>query len=251
LPPAGLSRGRGDIRPRFKRGWGYYLSHCEAGFRAGALNVARRRLLSGGAALAAFAPDSGTATPPDIRFEVLRNDTNIGQHVVTFRQDNDSVLASAVVDIAVRLGPIVLYHYKHSMRETWRGDEFVQLDSETDDNGKAFQVHAVRSEEHVVVESPQAPRRLLPPATIPLTHWNILCMRRPLFNPQDGVPIDSIVEPRGETTVALADGKMVHATRYSVVGKYALDDWYDDAHQWTAFRTIGRDGSTIDYRRVA
>jgi hypothetical protein len=50
--------------------------------------------------------------------------------------------------------------------------------------------------------------------------------------------------------VALADGRMVRAARYSLVGKPALDDWYDDARQWTALRTIGKDGSTIDYRRV-
>ncbi len=190
----------------------------------------------------------GLTMPPEIRFEVVRNGTNIGHHVVTFRPEGEGLFVTAVVEIAVRLGPIVLYRYKHSVRETWRGDQFVKLDSETDDDGKPYRVHATRDGEHVVVETGEA-RRVFSSDTIPLTHWNMLCMTRPLFNPQDGLVIDSKIVPRGETTVALADGKMVRAVRYSVVGKYALEDWYDDARQWTALTTKGKDGSEIDYRR--
>ena len=31
--------GRPDVDEKFKRLWGYYLSYCEAGFRAGSINV--------------------------------------------------------------------------------------------------------------------------------------------------------------------------------------------------------------------
>jgi len=188
--------------------------------------------------------------PADVRFEVFRNGSNIGQHVVTFRQEGDIVLASVTVEIAVRLGPIVLFRYTHSVRETWRDGQFVQLDSETNDNGKPFKVHAAHAGDHVIVETAASAKQTLPPETIPLTHWNMLCMRRPLFNPQDGVPIDSTIVPRGEEMVALADGQTVRATHYSLVGKVALDDWYSDTRQWTALRSIGTDGSTIDYRRA-
>ena len=146
------------------------------------------------------------------------------------------MFVTAAVEIAVRLGPIVLYRYKHSVRESWRFDQFVNLDSETDDDGKPYRVHAVRDGDHVVVETGEG-RQVFSANTIPLTHWNILCMSRPLFNPQDGVLIDSKIVPRGETMVALADGKMVRASRYSVVGKYSLEDWCDDARQWTALTT--------------
>jgi hypothetical protein len=72
-----------------------------------------------------------------------------------------------------------------------------------------------------------------------------------LFNPQDGVPVASTVVARGEDMVPLADGKTVRAAHYSLVGQVALDDWYDDQRRWTALRSIGKDGSTIEYRLEA
>jgi hypothetical protein len=209
--------------------------------------IGRRALLT--AAFAAV-PGWASAAPPDLRFDVLRDGRGIGHHVVTFRRDGDALLASTVVEIAIRLGPLVLYRYFHSVRETWRNGQFAMLDSDTDDNGTPHKVHAARAGDHVLVEATEAPPRMLPAETIPLTHWNMLCMERPLFNPQDGVPVDSRIVARGEETVTLADGRMVRAARFSLAGKVALDDWYDDAHVWTALRSIGKDGSTIDYRRA-
>src|SRR5271165_2372979 len=107
--------------------------------------MGRRGFLASGVALAATAAARGMALPPDIRFKVLRNGGEIGQHVVTFRQDGDALLATAGVRIAVRLGPIVLFRYTHSVREWWRGDQFLKFESDTDDDGKQFRVHAVWS----------------------------------------------------------------------------------------------------------
>jgi Family of unknown function (DUF6134) len=212
--------------------------------------IARRRLLAGGAALAAVTPATAIALPPELRFDVMRNGSKIGQHAITFRQDGDTILATVAVEIVVRLGPIPLFRYTHSVRETWRGGSFATLDSETNDDGKPFHVHAARTADGVVVESSAIPRAVLPPGAIPLTHWNVLCMERPLFNPQDGVRVDSRVIPHGEEMVALAGGTMVRATHYTLAGSVNLDDWYDSERLWTALRSAGTDGSAIEYRRA-
>ena len=214
--------------------------------------IARRGLLGKaaamGTALVAAAPRRGMGLPPELRFNVMRDGNEIGHHTITFRQDGDMLLANVVVEIVVRLGPIPLFRYHHGVRETWRGGQFIALDSETNDDGKSFKVHAARFGDQVIVETLTAPRVVLGPDTIPLTHWNILCMRRPLFNPQDGLPVDSTIVPRGEEMVPLADGRLVPAAHYSLGGKVVLDDWYDEARQWVALRTAGRDGSKIEYR---
>jgi Family of unknown function (DUF6134) len=211
--------------------------------------ILRRDLLTGAAALTAI-PRPGIAAT-NLLFNVIRNDSDIGQHKISFHADGDLLVANVTVEIVVRLGPIPLYRYTHSVRETWLGDRFISLDSETIDDGKHFRVHAIRIGDQVVIETEAARRAVVSPETIPLTHWNRLCMERPLFNPQDGVPIASKVVALGEEMVALASGTMVRATHYSLVGTIALEDWYDAANQWTALRTIGRDGSRIEYRRVA
>ena len=211
--------------------------------------IARRAILTGTAALTLGA--APVPRFPDLRFEVLRNGGPIGQHTIRIRQDGTALEAAIDVDIVVRVGPIVLYRYALKARESWRDGAFASMESETNDDGTRQWVKATQAADHVAVEASGKAAVRLPANALPLTHWNILCMERPLFDPQDGTAVQSSVQPRGEETVPLADGRTVRATRYALIGKVALDNWYDTARHWTALRAPARDGSTIEYRRVA
>ena len=70
------------------------------------------------------------------------------------------------VDIAVRVGPIVLYRSALKGREVWRDGAFVSLESETSDDGTRHRVKAMRTSENVVVEVLGAPRTILPTSAI-------------------------------------------------------------------------------------
>jgi hypothetical protein len=208
--------------------------------------ISRRGFLTGGAASLTGA----WTLPAELVFEVMRNGSPIGRHAIGFRQDGDTIAANITVEIAAGLGPIVLYRYKHTARETWRDGRFQSLESETNDDGTHYRVTATRTADNVAVDVAGAARTLFAAETIPLTHWNSLCMERPLFNPQDGVPITSRIVTHGQEMVPLANGGAVRATHYSLVGKVALDDWYDTVRLWIALRSVGRDGSNIEYRRL-
>jgi hypothetical protein len=188
---------------------------------------------------------------PDLRFDVLRNNSRIGHHVIKFREENEELIASIAVEISVGFGPITLYRYTHKVREKWRDGAFLSLESVTNDNGKHYRVSAARTEDNVIVKSSVARQTMLRPEAVPLTHWNKLCVERPLFNPQDGAIMTPGVKLHGEETVILGDGRKVRAIRYSLMLQPALDDWYDSAGHWTALRTKGWDGSVIAYRRAA
>ncbi len=215
--------------------------------------IGRRAILTAAAALPVISSRGALASPErsNLRFAVTRDGSWIGQHTIRFRQDSTTLEVEIDVDIVVRLGPIVLYRYALKGREVWRNGAFVSLDSATNDDGTQSRVKAMRTTNHVAVEASAASRVLFSPDAIPLTHWNRLCMERPLFDPQSGEAIESSVLLRGEDNVPLADGSAIRATRYSLVGKVALDDWYDTGHHWTALRAPGRDGSTIEYRRAS
>lgn len=222
----------------------------------GAMMISRRDMIVAGSAFiapTAGAPGATAMTMPApgrLRFDVLRNDSRIGQHTVTLTQDGAVLRASIRVDIAVSLGPIVLYRYTHSVQEIWRDGRFVSLESETNDDGTRYRVVAERRADGVTVNAGNAKDLVLPAETIPLTHWHQQCMVAPLFHPQTGERLAPSVALRGEETIALADGRMVRANRYSLTGDVALDDWYDTARTWTALRSVGRDGSMIAYRRA-
>jgi len=211
--------------------------------------IARRALLTGTAALTLGAAPA--LRFPDLLFDVLRNGASIGKHAIRMRQDGAVLEAAIDVDIVVRVGPVVLYRYALKARELWRDGAFVSLDSETNDDGTRQWVKATRAADHVAVEASGKAIARMAANAIPLTHWNILCMERPLFDPQDGTSVQSIVQPKGEEAIALADGRQVRATRYALAGKVALENCYDAARHWTALRAPARDGSTIEYRRAA
>jgi hypothetical protein len=213
--------------------------------------IGRRDLIASGTALAAMAPTVAMALPQDLAFEVMRDGSRVGTHRIAFRQNGNDLVAANAVEIVVRLGPIALFRYTHSAREVWRDGQFQQLKSETNDDGKRLQVSIARDADKVVVDVPSQPRAIMPPDTIPLTHWNVLCMRNPLINPEDGVPITSRVVAHGDDMVASVGGRMISARHYSLVGKVALDDWYDVTPLWTALRTKAHDGSMVEYRRTA
>jgi len=187
---------------------------------------------------------------PDLRFDVTRNGSRIGRHEVRLRQDGRALLVNVDVEVVVGLGPMVMFRFTHHVTESWEDGRFVSLESRTDDNGKHFQVNASRTERHVIVEASATGRTVLSPDAIPLTHWNRLCLERPLFSPQDGSSIAARFDGHFEETVTLAEGRKMRATRYSLAVKPVLYNWYDSDRVWTSLRTEGRDGSTIQYRRV-
>lgn len=186
-----------------------------------------------------------------LQFTINRGDSSIGQHSVQLSQDGATWIATISVEIAVSIGPVVVYRYKLAAKETWQDDRFVAFESETNDDGARLWVRARREAGGVVVETSGAARAVLAADAIPMTHWNRQCMRAPLFAAKDGAPARPKVQPRGEEAVTLGNGRAIKADRYTLTGDIALDDWYDQAGSWAAMRTVGRDGSIISYRRTA
>jgi hypothetical protein len=186
--------------------------------------------------------------PGLLRFDVLRNDSRIGEHVVRLSRSGAKVEAEVAVELAVRIGPITVFRYTHSVREEWRDGEFQWMESRTNDDGSRHHVRAERTAEGVSVRRANGDVAHLPSGTIPLTHWNRQCMRAPLFNPQTGLPLKLTVQPRTPETLDLGGGRVARTRRYSLVGEAAMDAWYDDADSWVALQSAGRDGSTISYR---
>jgi hypothetical protein len=189
-------------------------------------------------------------SPGVLHFDVLRNGTKIGQHVVRLSQSGTTWRAKVAVELAVGIGPITVFRYTHSVHEEWQDGQFRWMESRTNDDGTAHHVVAEHSADGVSVRRGAGGTAVLLPGTIPLTHWNHACMRAPLFNPQTGLPLNMTVQRRALETIDMGGGRTVRAQRYALVGEATMDTWYDDTEIWTALRSAGRDGSMISYRRA-
>ncbi len=184
-----------------------------------------------------------------LRFTVLRNGSEIGRHQLQFDAAGDELSVHIEARMHVGFGPITFFRYHHHGVERWKNGQFVSLQTETDNNGEALQVSARRVPNGIEVVATNLAPQILPGDAVPLTHWNVAGMSKPLFNPQDGKKLREVSRRAGLDRVTLGDGKTVAAVRYCLDGKIPIDDWYDEQMVWTALQAKVKDGSTLRYVR--
>jgi hypothetical protein len=153
-------------------------------------------------------------------------------------------------EIAVSVGPIALFHYRHQALEIWRDDRFISIASHTVTNGRSERLAANAGADGVWVRTDKGAGRL-PAGSLPLTHWNERALSGPLFNPQTGASIRAQVTRQANQILREPDRQPVEATRYTLSGDADLVDWYDASGAWRALTAKVKDGSSVDYRREA
>ena len=231
---------------------------AEAGGRARE-GMGRRAFLTAGAAGLALpwlgpgrarAALSGVPAEGKVAFKVMRRGVHIGEHTLTFAQDGDSLTVTTDVRITVHIGPVPVYHHTQRCVEHWKGDRFVALESTTNSNVSHDVVTARRTADGLRIEPGSGVAYTAPAEALPLTHWNRFAYQGPLFEPQNGKMLKETLAARADDMIALADGTMIKATRWSVTGDGVMDDYYDAAGVWAGLHVKVRDGSRVEYLRL-
>ncbi len=200
-----------------------------------------------------------------LSFAAFRNGQQIGHHTVTFELHGSEITASTSVDFAVEMLGIVVYRYQHRGQETWNGNTFVGLSSETDDNGKKYRVEVIRdaaglkvvrvprtsaiqaSTAYVGFRPSEMVEEIVPAQLMPSTQWNLRQVRQSsLISPQYGTQAHVQVAPVGRETIRTATGSL-QAVRYRYSGDLRMDQWFDDSDRWVKASFIAHDGSTVEY----
>lgn len=206
------------------------------------ISLTRRHLLVGagaaGAGLAlpgmsAFASLPGPAE--DLAFQVFRDGSPIGHHKLDIRRDGDRVTVDIDILLEVGLGPLVLYRYRHRNTEIWEGGSFRSFSSETDDDGDAYAVKAVRDGDAIQVTLAHDTDYRIDDAdgVLPTTYWNPQTVERSrLLDTQKGRLMDIDVNEGQWQRVETRNGS-VRAKKYDINGDLNLSLWYDDRGRWT------------------
>jgi hypothetical protein len=182
----------------------------------------------------------------DLRFEVFRDGSEIGYHVLSFAQDGDRLTVDIDIELRVRFAFITAYRYEHRNREEWDAGALLGFKSRTNDNGERHSVEARREGDQLVIEGSDG--RLEGPASmLPTTYWHRNFMDRDRWiDTQNGRIVASSVEAAGTEAIESAGG-MVDAQRFRVRGDLDVDLWYHD-ERWVKLAFDVSDGSRIDYR---
>ncbi len=185
-----------------------------------------------------------------IAFRIRRKGSVIGAHTLDFAPRDDGFDVAITIDIAVRFGPIPLYHYRMRGVEQWRDGVVSFVEATTDDDGKTNSLRCERDAGGLWVTGSKQPRYRAPADALPASHWNIAELNGPWISLQDGRLFHPEVTLRGEEPALLADGTTVPARHYNLSGDVQLDLWYDDAERWAGLGFTASDGSLIRYERL-
>lgn len=191
----------------------------------------------------AFALGHGSGT---LHFEVLRDGSPIGTHVVRFREEGGTLTVENEVRIAVTIAFITVYRYEQDRTETLRDGRIVAFYNRTDDDGEVTEVTGRAVEGGIEVIGPQV-RHTVPGDMVLTGYWDYETVdQRRLLDVGDGTVLEIVVADGGVETVE-AWGREVEARRYALTGDIEKELWYDAAGIWVHMRQVARDGSIIEY----
>ena len=213
----------------------------------------RRALVAGGLTLATgLARAAPLPVPPSrqMMFQVSRNGSVIGTHRFAFESDANTLLVTITVEMAVGLGPIAFYRYRHNAVERWSSGSFASIEARTDDNGARHVVTAIAGAKGVALTWDATPPRIVPTGALPATHWNRQMLTGPLINTQTGEVMQPIITSLGIERIVNAAGAPIDAEHLTLRGEPNIDTWYDASPGWAGLRAKVKDGSDILYRRV-
>jgi hypothetical protein len=220
-------------------------------------SLGRRSLLRGTVGLALIAgqtvPAGAAATipgvPPSGRldFQVSRNGSQIGTHVLTFHPAGSALTVHIAADFSVGLGPLTFYRYTLRVTEHWQNGQLVAAVSAADNNGTQEGMSAQRQGNALAVKGSKSGHYEAPPGSILATHWNRAELDGPMINPENGELMRFSIAERGTEPVPVGEAS-IEATHYALTGPATIDLWYSGQSVWSALKAVATDNSMIDYR---
>jgi len=195
-------------------------------------------MVAGGLVALSLAPPALGDTPGDVAFDVYRNGSPFGQHVVRFDDQADGSL-QVMVDIELRVGfgPLTVFRYEHEAEEIWVEEDLVSLSASTLKDGERVQVRLTRSDTR---DEGLA-------GLVPSSHWSGYPPGLPAaLNTETGEPMPVEIEEFGIESIRTEAGQ-IDARRIRMTGSVVVDLWYDLNGRWVgcAFSVRGQD---IEYR---
>jgi hypothetical protein len=211
--------------------------------------IGRRAMLAACAVCAGRPAYAALAAPPALTFRMIRHDTDIGRHVITFAPDGDTLTVNVTVDAVVTLLSIPIVRYKHRATETWHGGTLVGISATTDKNGDHEWVNAQRANASLLVSGSKTARYIAPPDALATSYWNRRLLDGPMISMEDGVLLRPKIDALPAEPIASASGHIT-ASHYKLSGPLNVELWYDRASLWAGFQFKVVDGSIIHYERL-
>jgi hypothetical protein len=87
-----------------------------------------------------------------IEFDIFRNNKHIGQHIFSFKRDNNKLQVESEINFQIQKLGVVLYKYHVKGIEYFEDGKLVRFNSKTNQNGKEKYVNINLKDDQLVIE---------------------------------------------------------------------------------------------------
>jgi len=182
------------------------------------------------------------------RFDVLRHEDVIGEHVFTFSQDGQDFVVEVAIDIAVGMLGITLFRFTHRAEEVWRDGRLQSLVTTTDDDGTPWSVEA-RRRDGALRGWVNGEDIDVPGGAIPASLWHRDTTRAPaLLDTIDGRKKAVVSQALGEEAVPVGEREAA-ADHFRLTGQLQRDLGYGGDCSIARVTFSASDGSLITLAR--
>jgi len=197
--------------------------------------------------LVLFAPSSpASMSQKEWRFKVFLDNKEIGTHDFFLSDQQNSKLLRSEASFIYKLMFIKLYEYEHQNTEVWQGDCLARIESETDANGKPYEVVGAMDETGFRVSGSEG-EALLPSCVMTFAYWNPDFLQQTrLLNTQNGEYVDIVVMPPEPVELEVRGNKQAALKYVLKAGELELNLWYSLDNEWLALESL-TDGRSLRY----
>ena len=190
------------------------------------------------------------ADSQDWNFRVYLDDKPIGTHNFSVSNIGEETVLRSEADFEYKLLFVKVYDYEHENEETWRGDCLVSIRSQTDANGKPFELAGDLQDGEFRVTGSNG-EASLPPCVMSFAYWDAdMLTQSRLLNSQNGEYLDvEVSSPIPEELIVRGEPRQ--ALRYRLTaGELKIDLWYSPNREWLGLETEARGGRILRYELI-
>ena len=203
----------------------------------------KRRTFLAGAACSVLATPSIAATGTSRTFEIYRDGSLIGTHVLDAVQSNGGFEIQIDIEIAIKILGITAYRYTLNNREVWSGGVIQSVASKVDDDGDADFANVSAAGGALAVKGSRFDGEVGPDAVTTSYFATPFLNRGPWISTQSGTPLKVKVSP-------IAGRKRWHAVKGDLETTLGYDErgeWvgceFDAGGELASYKLIGETGA--------
>lgn len=192
--------------------------------------------------------DPLSAYGSEIRFDVIRNNRVIGEHVTRFEHENDKLKVLSTMRLEIEVFFIPVYDFSYTAQEIWGGGDLQNVSVQVADGGDDFAIN-LAFDDGLISPLPSSGYATEGARVFYSTnHWHPNVVHENyILNTLTGKINQVSIEQGPREQLTVSNGS-VWATRYDYFGDLTdTSAWYDDQDRWVKLRFKARDGSLIEY----